>query len=141
MVIRGIQLPADPVLGRTHYSVGLIDGGVAPNVISPRASAELFFRTVGEGAPVRAALGVVEQLVSIEQILDHPAVLMHTVDGFETAVFAYATDIPLLSNWGKPLLCGPGSIHVAHTDDEHVAIDELVAAVGLYEKLASRLLH
>ena len=49
--------------------------------------------------------------------------------------------VPLLSNWGTPLLLGPGSIHVAHTDDEHVAIDELRAAVGLYEKLAARLLH
>ena len=50
MVIRGLQLPDDPLLGRTHYTVGLIDGGVAPNVVSPHASAELLFRTVGDGA-------------------------------------------------------------------------------------------
>ena len=140
MVIRGVQLPDDPLLGRTHYSVGLIDGGVAPNVISPHASAELLFRTVGEGAAIRDALGVVEGLVGIEQVLDVPAVRMHVVPGFETAVFPYTTDVPLLTRWGTPLLIGPGSIHVAHTDDEHIAMDELHHSVELYESLALRLI-
>jgi acetylornithine deacetylase len=140
MVVRGIELPEDRLLGRTHYTVGLIQGGVAPNVVSPHASAELLFRVVGETAPVLAALSVVEGLVSVERVLDIPAVRMHTVPGFETAVFPYTTDVPLLGKWGTPLLFGPGSIHVAHTDDEHVAIDELRAAVGLYEQLATCLL-
>jgi acetylornithine deacetylase len=141
MVIRGVQLPEDPLLGRTHYNVGLIDGGVAPNVVSSKASAELLFRIVGDSAPVRAALGVVDGVVAVEHVLDIPAVRMHTVSGFETAVFPYTTDVPLLTNWGTPLLCGPGSIHVAHTDDEHVPVDELRGAVELYEKLAARLLY
>jgi len=140
MVVRGLQLPDDSLLGRTHYTVGLIEGGVAPNVVSPRASAELLFRTVGESAPVRAALRVVEGLVSIEHVLDVPAVRMRTLPGFETAVFPYTTDVPLLTNWGTPLLVGPGSIHVAHTDEEHVAIEDLHQAVELYQKLAERLL-
>jgi acetylornithine deacetylase len=140
MVIRGVPLPDDPLLGRTHYTVGLIDGGVAPNVISPHASAELLFRTVGDGAAVREAIGVVEGLVTIEQVLDIPAIRLHTVSGFETEVFPYTTDVPLLTRWGTPLLLGPGSIHVAHTDEEHVSIDELHAAVGLYASLATRLL-
>jgi acetylornithine deacetylase len=140
MVIRGLQLPEDPLLGRTHYSVGVIDGGVAPNVISPHASAELLFRIVGEGQAVRQALEVVEGLVSLEQVLDIPAVKMHTVSGFESAVFPYTTDVPLLTGWGKPLLLGPGSIHVAHTDEEHLSIDELREAVELYASLAQRLL-
>lgn len=141
MVVRGLPLPDDPLLGRTHYTVGLIEGGVAPNVVSPRASAELLFRLVGGAAPVREALRVVEGLVSVEHVLDIPAVRLHTVPGFETAVFPYTTDVPLLDRWGTPLLVGPGSIHVAHTDEEHVAIDELHAAVGLYQRLAVRLLY
>jgi acetylornithine deacetylase len=140
MVIRGVQLPDDPLLGRTHYTVGLIEGGVAPNVVSPHASAELLFRTVGDGAAVRSRLDVVEGLVDIEHVLDIPAVRLHTVSGFETEVFPYTTDVPLLSRWGTPLLLGPGSIHVAHTDEEHVSMDELLEAVGLYESLALRLL-
>ncbi len=87
------------------------------------------------------ALRVVEGIVSIEHVLDIPAVRMHTVDGFETTVFPYASDVPLLRGWGQPLLVGPGSIHVAHTDEEHVAIDELRAAVDLYENLVKRLLY
>ncbi len=141
MVIRGARLPDDPLLGRTHYTVGVIEGGVAPNVVSPSASAELLFRTVGDAKAVRAELAVVDGLVTVEPLYDVPAVRMHTVPGFDTAVFPYTTDVPLLSSWGTPLLLGPGSIHVAHTDEEHVAIDELHAAVGLYEELATRLLQ
>jgi len=140
MVVRGVELPNDVELGRTHYTVGLIDGGVAPNVVSPHAAAELMFRIVGEAAPVRDALKVVEGLVDVEHVLDIPAVRMHRVSGFETAVFPYTTDVPLLTRWGTPLLIGPGSIHVAHTDHEHVAVDELRHAVDIYESLTTRLL-
>ena len=140
MVIRGIALPDDPILGRTHYTVGLIEGGVAPNVVSPHASAELLFRTVGDGARVLELLQVVETLVTVEQVLDIAAVRMHTLPGFESAVFPFTTDVPVLTRWGTPMLIGPGSIHVAHTDEEHVSIDELLQAVKLYRSLAERLL-
>jgi acetylornithine deacetylase len=83
---------------------------------------------------------VIESLVSVEHVLDVPAVRMHTLPGFETAVFPYTTDVPLLTRWGTPILVGPGSIHVAHTDEEHLAIDELTAAIHLYESLVRRLL-
>ena len=140
MVIRGIALPDDPILGRTHYTVGLIEGGVAPNVVSPHASAELLFRTVGDGARVLELLKVVETLVTVEQVLDIASVRMHTLPGFESAVFPFTTDVPVLTRWGTPMLIGPGSIHVAHTDEEHVSIDELLQAVKLYRSLAERLL-
>jgi len=140
MVLRGVALPDDPLLGRTHYTVGLIEGGVAPNVVSPHASAELLFRTVGSGAAVRDALHVVESLVHIEHVLDIPAVRLHTLPGFDTAVFPYTTDVPMLTRWGTPLLVGPGSIHVAHTDEEHLAIDEMMAAIQLYESLVRQLI-
>jgi acetylornithine deacetylase len=139
--LRGADWPDDPVLGRTHYTVGLINGGVAPNVIPPHAEAEVFFRTVGEHGPLRATLAaVVAGRVDVEEILELPAVRLHTVPGFETEVFAYFSDVPFLSNWGTPLLLGPGTIHVAHTDHERVAIAELTRAVELYADLAARLL-
>lgn len=140
MVLRGVALPEDSLLGRTHYTVGLIEGGVAPNVVSPHASAELVFRTVADGTAVRSAMHIVESLVSVEHVLDVPAVRMHTLPGFETAVFPYTTDVPLLTRWGTPLLVGPGSIHVAHTDEEHLAIDEMIAAAHLYESLVRQLM-
>ena len=141
MSMRGADWPADPLLGTTHYTVGLINGGVAPNVIPPNAEAEVFFRTVGDHQPVREQLHrVVNGRVDVKEILELPAVRMHLVDGYETAAFSYFSDVPFLSSWGKPLLIGPGSIHVAHTDHEHLAIDELNRAVDTYAALAASLL-
>jgi acetylornithine deacetylase len=114
---------------------------VAPNVIPPNAEAEVFFRTVGDHAPLRDMLHrALDGRVEVQEILELPAVRMHTVPGFETAVFSYFSDVPFLSNWGTPLLLGPGTIHVAHTDREHVLIADLERAVDLYASLATRLL-
>lgn len=140
--LRAADWPADPELGRTHYTVGLIAGGVAPNVIPPHAEAEVFFRTVGDHDALRATLhAAVAGRVDVQEILELPAVRLHTVPGFETEVFAYFSDVPFLSKWGTPLLLGPGTIHVAHTDHEHVAIADLERAVDLYADLATSLLQ
>jgi acetylornithine deacetylase len=56
------------------------------------------------------------------------------------APVAYTSDIPLLSRWGTPLLFGPGSIHVAHTTEEYIEVDELRDAVDAYERIARSLL-
>ena len=139
--LRAASWPADPQLGVTHYTVGLISGGVAPNVIPPHAEAEVFFRTVGEHDTLRTTLAaVVAGRVDVQEILELPVVHLHTVPGFDTEVFAYFSDVPFLTNWGTPLLLGPGTIHVAHTDHEHVAIADLERAVDLYADLARRLL-
>ncbi|HET9011986.1 MAG TPA: hypothetical protein VFN38_09245, partial [Gemmatimonadaceae bacterium] len=63
-----------------------------------------------------------------------------TVPGFPTSVVAFATDIPALPAWGRPYLFGPGSIHVAHRDDEHVSLAELASAVERYESLVRAIL-
>ncbi|HKB09244.1 MAG TPA: M20/M25/M40 family metallo-hydrolase [Vicinamibacterales bacterium] len=138
--LRSIALPDDPVLGRTHYTLGLIEGGIAPNVVSPSAEAEVMFRTVSDAAEVRRAVAPLEQRVTIEHVLEVPPVRLTTVPGFDAAVFPYTTDIPFLSRWGAPLLFGPGSIHVAHTADEYVSVAELHAAADHYVTLARTLL-
>src|SRR5262249_25758226 len=121
---RSIVLPEDPVLGRTHYTIGLITGGVAPNVVSPAADAQGMFRTVSDASDVRRAVAPLERRVAIEHVLEVPTVRLTTVPGFDAAVFPYTTDIPFLPRWGAPLLFGPGSIHVAHTADEYVSVAE-----------------
>jgi acetylornithine deacetylase len=140
MELRTIELPHDPVLGRTHFTVGLIGGGVAPNVVSPSAEASVMFRTVSDAEHVRRAVAPLERRVSIEHELEVPPVRLITVPGFEQAVFPYTTDIPFLARWGEPLLFGPGSIHVAHTAHEYVSIAELTAAVDHHATLARALL-
>ena len=138
--LRSIAWPERAPFGRTHYTVGLISGGIAPNVIPPHAEAEVMFRTVGPSAELFALLEPLRGAVGIDLILDVPAVALQTVPGFDTAVFPFTTDIPFLDRWGAPLLFGPGSILVAHTDHEHVAVAELHAAVDAYADLAATLL-
>jgi acetylornithine deacetylase len=138
--LRRLALPEDAALGNTYYTVGVISGGVAPNVVSPSAEAEVMFRTVGAGDDVRNAILSLESRVSIEHVLEVPPIKMKTVPGFETAVFPYTTDIPFLESWGQPLLFGPGSIHVAHTANEYLSIPELHAAVDSYVTIAKGLL-
>lgn len=136
VALREMDWPSDQLLGVTNYSVGLINGGVAPNVIPPNASAELMFRTVGDFRDVREQLmDAVGTSATVSDVLVVPPVKLHTVPGFETAVFAFTTDVPFLANWGLPMLLGPGSITVAHTDEEFVDIDELTRAVDCYTSL------
>ena len=138
--LRSIELPIDRVLGPTHYTIGLIGGGVAPNVVSPSAEAEVMFRTIGDAADVRRAVAPLERRVTIEHVLEVPPVRLTTIPGYDAAVFPYTTDIPFLNRWGDPLLFGPGSIHAAHTADESVAIAELTDAADHYVRIARYLL-
>lgn len=140
-ILRAAKWPSDPVLGTTHFNIGLISGGVAPNVIPPHAQAELFFRTVSDADLVRAQVQeLVGARVRIEETAFVPLVRLHTVPGFQQAVFSYATDVPFLDQWGTPLLYGPGSIHVAHTDREYLDLAEMRAAIDGNERLARELL-
>jgi acetylornithine deacetylase len=138
--LRDLPLPQDPLLGSTYYTVGLMSGGLAPNVVPPNAEAEVNFRTVGAAEEVRLALASLTSLVDLEAVVEVPPVALETLSGFSTEVFPYTTDIPFLSAWGKPLLFGPGSVLVAHTDNEHVPITEMIDSVEHYVTLAKRLL-
>jgi acetylornithine deacetylase len=135
--MRQLQWPADPELGETFYTIGLIEGGVAPNVISPSASAETMFRIVGSPDAVLQVARALEPDVSVEEVLRVPMVRLHTVPGVATAVFPFTTDVPLLDRWGTPLLYGPGSFLLAHTSQEHLPIAELEQAIAGYQTLAA----
>ena len=134
--MRTLKWPADRELGETFYTIGLIEGGIAPNVISPSASAEVMFRLVGPAEDVLRVARTLEPAVAIEEVLRVAAVRMHTVPGKPASVFPFTTDVPLLARWGTPMLFGPGSILVAHTPDEHVRIAELESSIDQYVALA-----
>ena len=89
------------------------------------------------GGDLRAVGG----LAKVEFVLEIPFVRLRSLDGSPTMVAAFTTDIPALSNWGEPLLVGPGSIHVAHTEGEYVDKKQLLEAVELYCTIAKRLLQ
>jgi len=139
--LSALALPVDASLGATTVNIGVIRGGAEANIVPALCEAELLVRLVGDRAPVQAAL---EQWAGDRAELSFgsfiPAQHFHVVPGFDTAPMAFTSDIPLLPRWGTPLLFGPGSIHVAHTSDECIALDELRASVGAYERLVHTLL-
>jgi acetylornithine deacetylase len=137
--LRQRPLPTDPVLGETTINVGVIEGGVADNVIAAHASARIMVRLVRQADEmVRMLEGWADGRAELEMGAVVPAARLGTVSGFPTSVVAFATDVPILSGWGTPYLYGPGSVHVAHRDDEHIEIDELRDAVGKYEELVDK---
>jgi acetylornithine deacetylase len=137
--LRAMALPGNPTFGTTFYSVGLIAGGVAPNVVPAEAQAELMFRIVADADDVLAVVKRLEPLVTVEEVLRVPPVRLHTIPGFASRSFPFTTDIPLLDRWGVPLLFGPGSFLVAHTDDEHLSIAEFEAAIDSYVAIVTAL--
>jgi acetylornithine deacetylase len=121
-------------------NVGVIEGGRAPNVIPDHARAQLLYRLVGPSEDLKKSIASAVAPVEAEVVLEIPFQRFRTLDGIPTMVAAFTTDIPALSNWGEPLLLGPGSIHVAHTEREHVEKKQLVEAVELYVRIAKQLL-
>jgi len=140
--VRKMRLPQDPLLGRSTVNIGVISGGRAPNVIPDAALAEIAVRLVGDPTPVRESMiRAVGDRAEVHEILCIPAIRFDRLDGFETAIVAYTTDVPAFGDsWGKPYLLGPGNIHVAHTSEERVSKKELVAASGIYQQMVKKLL-
>jgi acetylornithine deacetylase len=140
--IRKVPLPHDPLLGPCTMNIGTITGGRAPNVVADTAMAEILVRTVGDADAVRDAFAVaISGRAEMKEVLAVPVMKFERVDGLPTTVVSYTTDAPsLCPSWGKPLLIGPGSIHVAHTTEERVSKKDLTDAVGIYADIVRRLL-
>jgi acetylornithine deacetylase len=139
--MRRVPLPRDPVLGPSTLNIGTITGGRAPNVIPDAAKAELMIRLVGDPAPLREAfIASGGKRVEVKDVLCIPAMKFETLEGLPTSTVAFTTDIPVFEGkWGKPLLIGPGSIHVAHTLDERISKRELAEAVDMYARIIKQL--
>jgi acetylornithine deacetylase len=139
--LRAMPLPTLEGIGPCTLNIGLIEGGRAPNVIPDHAKAHLLYRLVGPTEELRRQIvETVGELGKVDFYLEIPFVRLRAVDGWPTMVAAFTTDIPALTNWGEPLLVGPGSIHVAHTDGEYVEKKQLADAVELYYGLTKKLL-
>jgi acetylornithine deacetylase len=139
--LRATRWPRDEFFGETTCNIGTISGGTRPNVVPAEAHAELQIRLVAPSGEVRKILEeALAGRARVEYLSAAEPVRMHTVDGFEREVVRFTTDIPYLSNWGAPLLLGPGSILDAHTDGERVPKREIEEAVGIYTRLVRTLL-
>jgi acetylornithine deacetylase len=139
--VRKCQWPSDRLLGGTTCNIGVIGGGTRPNVVPEEAYADLQLRLVGTASPVKSILeNAIAGRARVEYSSEHEPVRLQTIDGFESCIVRFTTDIPYLSKWGTPLLLGPGSILNAHTDHEFVEKRELTRAVDLYAQLVRALL-
>ena len=138
--IRACEWPEDSFFGTTTCNIGVLSGGTRPNVIADKARAELQIRL---GIDIEHVKRMLEDAVrgrgQLEYASAHNPVQLFAVPGFEQCVVRFTTDVPYLSNWGQPLLIGPGSILDAHTDHERISKTELHKAVELYVDLAKQL--
>ena len=138
--LRAMELPSDPQVGPCTLNIGLLEGGRAPNVIPDYAHADLLYRLVGPSKKLREEILVTAgNQVDVTFPLELPFLRLRTVEGLPTMIAAFTTDIPKLTNWGEPLLIGPGSIHVAHTEGEYIEKQQLHEAMDLYCRIAKRL--
>ncbi|KAM7192458.1 hypothetical protein V8F33_008333 [Rhypophila sp. PSN 637] len=138
--------------GNTTVNIGKIEGGVAANVIPKVAQAEISLR-IAIGHQKNGADIIRKQLKQILEDVDSEALSLESkggygpiecfcdVDGFETMVANYGTDVPHLAGDHVSYLYGPGSILVAHGDDEALRVGDLEEAVEGYKKLIKHALE
>ncbi|KAF8467671.1 hypothetical protein BDZ91DRAFT_762487 [Kalaharituber pfeilii] len=142
-----LQLPVSSLLGNSTINIGQIEGGVAANVVPDKAKAIGSVRIAGDLKEtvrlINEAVGSVEGVRIVWEERPHygPVELDYDVEGFETTVCSYGTDVPNLYGDHKKYLYGPGSILVAHGDNEHILKSDLYKAVIGYKKLIHESLH
>jgi len=136
-----MELPWNEKYGNTTLNIGRMEGGVAPNVIAEEAYANIAIR-IADGEPEVIEKIILDTLNTVGQELDvkfnggyGPVYIDSDVPGFEKIVVNYGTDIPNLKGDHKRYLYGPGTILMAHSDHEHLKIQDLKAAVKGYKAL------
>ncbi|MFZ0963579.1 MAG: M20/M25/M40 family metallo-hydrolase [Terriglobia bacterium] len=134
--LRKIRLPVSPVLGHSTMNIGVLTGGRAANVVADEAVGQILIRTVENSAPLqRKILKTTAGRCEVVIVRDTPVLQMEKLEGYETDVVAFTTDLAALTQWGRPLLLGPGSISMAHTERECVRKTDLAAAADLYYRM------
>lgn len=137
-----MPLPVHPEVGPSTLNIGVLEGGHAPNVIADEAAAVILVRLVG---PIEDVLSDLKKTIGgdadLEVLVDIPFMKLKQIEGLPTMIASFGTDIPALSNWGEPVLLGPGSIHVAHTPNERISKQEQRQAIDLYTQIAHRLVQ
>jgi acetylornithine deacetylase len=138
--LRSYKYPEHKMLGPTTLNIGILKGGTQANVIPDYAEAMVMYRLVCSTSEIKKIIReqISERCKTIFPFECEPQ-LFETLDGFETMVASFTTDVPNLTHWGKPFLIGPGNILDAHTPHEKIKKSELKNAVRIYKNLVLRL--
>ncbi len=139
--LRALDVPGDSVFGETSMNIGVLEAGVAPNVLAEQARAEIVFRTGQPVADLLARIGAAAGgAATVQAAYRSDPIRFRLPRGVPGEIVSFACDLPLLKAWGEPLLIGPGSIRDAHASDERVSLPEVERAVALYADLVAGLL-
>lgn len=162
--LRSVVFPEDEVLGDTTWNVGRLTSDNPQNILSDRLTCRVYFRTTFEsdqmvsnimknmaGPDARLRFGrrtvqdgsdIVgkdvaqwQKSMSVKALGGDSPTMYETLDGFATKPVAFGSDAPQLTNFRKKILCGPGSILVAHRPEEHITLSDLETAVGNYVRI------
>jgi acetylornithine deacetylase/succinyl-diaminopimelate desuccinylase len=155
-----------PLVGRPTINAALIQGGSAPNVVPDRCTVDIDRRVIpgetdpeqvlaplrqlaeriaGEHPEVELDLRIREWTDAAEAPADSRiAAVARAAIAAETGAvpddvgFTGITDARFYINEAQipTVILGPGSLQVAHTADEWVAVDDLVAAARAYARIA-----
>ena len=162
--LRSIVFPADEILGDTTWNIGRLSSDNPQNILSERLSCRVYFRTtfesdemvcnvmknmagpdaklrfgrrrVQDGSDIVAKeVAPWQKYMSVKAFGGDTPTVYQTLEGFPTKPVAFGSDAPQLKCFGRKILCGPGSILVAHRDDEHVMLSDLKAAADSYVRM------
>ncbi|KAH1986812.1 hypothetical protein KXW60_001137 [Aspergillus fumigatus] len=138
------KFPESSLLGPSTFNIGKIEGGVSYNIVPASSTALCAVRVATDMAECKKIVSEVvakHPHVRLEFKFEYPETLLdHDVEGFETAPVSYGADVPRFKGDHKKYLYGPGSILVAHGENEQIKVDELLEGVRAYKNLIRHLL-
>ena len=162
--LRSIVFPTDEVLGETTWNIGKLVSDNPQNILSDRLTCRVYFRTTfasdemvcnvmknmaGPDARLRFGrrraqdgsdivakeLAPWQKAMSVKAFGGDTPTMYETLEGFPTKPVAFGSDAPQLKCFGRKILCGPGSILVAHRDEEHIDLKDIETAIGNYVRM------
>lgn len=135
--LREKEFPSDRILGATTFNIGKLVSDNPQNIISDRVSCRVYFRTTFESD--REVSEYMDSLASdhieIESLGGDSPMRFTTLQGFPTTTVSFGSDAPQLTNFKERILCGPGSILVAHRNDEYISVKDIDKAIDLYVEI------
>ncbi len=168
--LRSIVFPPDPMLGETTWNIGRLVSDNPQNIISDRLTCRVYFRTTfesdemvcnvmkniaGENARLRFGrrkvqdgsdivakdVALWQKMMSVKAFGGDSPTRYETIEGFPVKPVSFGSDAPQLTNFKRKILCGPGSILVAHRPEEHIALADLDTAIENYVRMYEALVN
>ena len=168
--LRSIVFPPDPMLGETTWNIGRLVSDNPQNIISDRLTCRIYFRTTfesdemvcnvmkniaGENARLRFGrrkvqdgsdivakdVALWQKMMSVKAFGGDSPTRYETIEGFPVKPVSFGSDAPQLTNFKRKILCGPGSILVAHRPEEHIALADLDTAIENYVRMYEALVN